>query len=315
MLQLTLSPRIMTSLLDGVEAIYHRRGAIFEAIIFSFLFDNAQVIRSFEFALADGAIDCLSAFNKGESWADRHHIVSQDVKRQPGIKRFLYFDVKSKTSAAVAGTEVYSTNVLQRSRVAFYIGICASDPSFVEVIPNYHQSRFDNLFDAEKRYVAVNITRKLPFERVSYRFDPTSAMFRMPIRLLPEAIDRISQCAQGKGHYTNPWNRVEFREWRPVVYPSDEFLRPRIDTQHFTSYLAIMRIYLNVYVEYRCKLSPLTLDFVQVQPRLADFKFVLDGKQYFIQHKLDYQVKLKTALLNSVAISRDNTPYFSTTDR
>lgn len=76
-----------------------------------------------------------------------------------------------------------------------------------------------------------------------------------------------------------------------------------------------MRIYLNVYVEYRCKLSPLTLDFVQVQPRLADFKFVLDGKQYFIQHKLDYQVKLKTALLNSVAISRDNTPYFSTTDR
>lgn len=282
------------------------RGAELEGDIFSVLRQSPYVLRSFEFAVADGAVDCTRSFDSQTSFADRFWLADQqqrdpDPSDEPS--KLLFFDVKSTTSA-VAGHQIYETSINQRRHVAFYICICASEPGFVEIIPNRHQGiRYP--LDQESRTVAVNTPRTSRLPCHVYKLDPSGSPYRMPITLLLEAIARIRLCAQGRGHYVNPWTLVTFKDWQPDTTTSTNGIKPAEHTEHFSAYLAVMNIYRHMNVHGSG--SDMIFDFVGLQPKLADFKIIINGlipRQYFIQHKLDARDRAWATPLTKVFIGR-----------
>ncbi|THX26721.1 hypothetical protein D6D10_09645 [Aureobasidium pullulans] len=112
-------------------------GARFEGDLFSALRHSPYVVRSFEFALVDGAVALDNTFDANSNYADRFWRIDQQ-QRNPDLRtenEMLYFDGKSSSSAVAEG-QVFLTTIKQRRLVAFYVCICANDPRFVELIPN-----------------------------------------------------------------------------------------------------------------------------------------------------------------------------------
>lgn len=288
------------------KVLLRNRGAVYEGDIFSILACSPFVARSFEFSLADGCIDCTREFEVGVSFGDRFWEIlktSRDRSEQPSD--LLFFDAKSKISG-IAGDEIYLTTYAQRGFVAFFIGICAVDTQFVELIPNLHQGKQYSLA-AKTRYVAVNTSRVSKLHATTYGLDPSNAPYRMPAYLLPEAIFRVRQCARGRGCYVNPWTLVSFPDWRPKTIASVGSLMPAEDTEHYSSCLAALEI--QRIVKTQPTTTPFAIDFVNLQPRLADFKLIknptaIDAQQYFIQHKLDVRERAMKTKMNKVHIAR-----------
>lgn len=325
---------------ESLEApILNNRGARYEGDIFSVLWQSPYILRSWEFALADGAIDCNQHFELGTSFVDR--LWKTKSHFQSGASKLLLFDVKSKVSRE-AGDQIYNTSARQQNAVAFYIGICAADTSFVELIPNIYQNNGDGTEGpSENRELAVNISRASRLHASAYRLDPCNSPYRMPLALLLEAIHRVRRCVQGKGPYVNPWTLVEFPDWIPSTTSSTESLTPAEDTQHFTAYKAAMEI--GRLIRIQSNPAAMELDLVGLQPRLADFKLItipqtsesqtshryqsrsqrrLEGRdlrQSFIQHKLDGKDRSRYSPLSKVAVARgegkDRRWYFSAFDR
>ena len=312
--------------------ILNNRGALYEGDIFSILKQSPFVVRSFEFALADGALNCAGEVTPEVSFADRFWDVDQSLRQNPMSTKLLLFDVKSKVSQH-AGDQTYITTIGQRRRVAFYIGICAADPSFVDLIPNFHQeapsaSAVSN--EEDDREVAVNTSRVSRLPPSAYKLDPCNAPYRIPLPLLLEAVRRVRCCALDKGPYINPWTLVPFPQWKPWTTRSNQSLRPSESSEHFTAYQATMEIY-RLVNKVQVVHYPLELDFVGVQPRLADFKLVTSvrqstefkaphrRRQIFVQHKLDGRDRARSTPLANVAIARGQGKkrrwYFSDMDR
>jgi hypothetical protein len=155
------------------------------------------------------------------------------------------------------------------------------------------------------RHRAINNSRGHKLPPAVYTLDPCGSPTRMPAGYLLEALGRARRCAL-EGHvYVNPWTNVPFPDWKPVITNSPELLRPAESTEHFTAYLATMRVYRAV------KMYGIELDFVGLQPRLADFKLLLPDAsapsgclQYLIQHKLDARDRRRSTPLTNVAIAR-----------
>ena len=83
--------------LESINVLLNTRGALYEGDIFSVLWRLPFVIRSFEFALADGALDCGNECAPDTSYADR--IWTGEQRRMGALRRLLLFDVKSKAAA------------------------------------------------------------------------------------------------------------------------------------------------------------------------------------------------------------------------
>ncbi|KAG9521367.1 hypothetical protein KCV07_g3780, partial [Aureobasidium melanogenum] len=299
--------RKLRQVLAPVDTIlYKGRSAVAEGDVFAVLAHSPSVVRSFEFGLADGAIDCTHSYDVKSSYAYRLWKLDQGSRMPNTTSAILLFDVKS----AVVDQCYIATNA-QRKHVAFYIGICAADPTFVELIPNYGQgSGLDQLEPATSqedngRYLSVNVDRHCRLPLKSYGINQTNAPYRMPIALLVEAVARVRLCAQGHGVYVNPWTLVEFPHWKPTTTEYTHFLKPAAGTANYTAYDAAQYIYQAVMS--RSDQTSMTLDYVGLQPRLADFKLLLHDplkqtRQVYIQHKIDPRVRSKSDRLSKVTV-------------
>ena len=298
--------------------ILGNRHARYEGDIFSVAKLCPFVLRAPEFAEADGAIDVTKDFqgyHADDSFADRfwqmnYRADQLDQKLKPEM---VLFDVKSAIGR-YAEDHGYLTSERQRCRVAFYLCICAVDPCFVELIPNFFQkpssaSRYtpnDSEEHESNDDKAVNSSRKSRLHPNAYRLSPCNSPYRMPLALLPEALKRVREGIRQQTPYINPWTLVAFPEWKPATTTSSESLKPMEDSGHFSAYKAMMEIYRLV----RKWGNPsISIDFVGLQPRLADFKLLLGlrrqrRRQVFIQHKLDAILRSSNASLDKVGIAR-----------
>lgn len=330
--------QLQTELMESLNrAIIDNRGAIYEGDVFSILKRSPYTVRSFEFALADGALECDHEFDPECSWADRFWQTDQrHGDPVVGPSRLMLFDVKSKT-AQLAGEQICVTTAGQKACVAFYITICAADPSFVELIPNLQQGLppLDSIKKEDrKRALAVNESRASRLVPPAYKLDPGGSPYRMPLALLPEAVRRVRACASSAAdasvpHYINPWTNVVFPDWHPKTVVSTPFveaaafLKPEGDTGHYSAFLAAMEVYRH------CNLRPggppMRVDFVGLQPRLADFKVIITDpethrpRQFFVQHKLDSRDRALNNRLEKVQVARkqghSTRYYFSASER
>ena len=172
--------------------ILQNRGAVYEADVFSVLLRCPWVIRSFEFALADGAIDCrensaddylatgFADESPFQSYARRFFDCDSHFGGGEEECRLVLFDVKS-TTARSAGSQRFFSTVGQSESVSFYVCVCATDASFVEVIPNTDQW--------SGGVIGVHCTSFL--RPSSYGVDPAHAPYQMPLSCLLEAFRRI----------------------------------------------------------------------------------------------------------------------------
>ncbi|SMR65180.1 unnamed protein product [Zymoseptoria tritici ST99CH_3D1] len=107
--------------------------------------------------------------------------------------------MKSSTDGQ-AGLQAYTTTQEQRNRAAFFVGICASDPTFIELYPNYCQDSAVLQGDAAstpdaKIKTVVNTTRTCRLPPSTYGWlDPCASPYRMPIYMLPRAVEAIIAC-------------------------------------------------------------------------------------------------------------------------
>ena len=300
------------------------RGSAYEGDVFAILRLSPYIIRAFEFALADGAIDCSKWLDPKLSYAERFWDLYQRRYSEPST--LLLFEVKS-TVGTKAGEQHYITNVSQRRHVAFFICVNAIDPTFVDLIPNWQQH--DEALEEEgtkytrdiagRQQVAVNASRRSTLPESAYGgLDQCMSPYRLPLALLPEAIARIRRHALGGPAYINPWTGVEFSEWQPKTTSQNQFIRPGDDTAQASAYEAVMEIFRIVH---HSEKSAFDMDFIGVQPSLADFKLI--SKSYrrpiYVQHKIDATIKAKDSPLRRVTIARkdgfDGQFYFSTFDR
>ncbi|PVI01131.1 hypothetical protein DM02DRAFT_491548, partial [Periconia macrospinosa] len=162
--------------------------------IFAFLSTRADVCRSFEFAVADGALRLTIDDQRPDlNYADRFWELEQRLSREPGSQVLIPFDVKSRTSCK-AEEQLYVTTVRQRQRVAFYICVCAANPRFVEVIPNRHGGEpipEEDVDNPARPVVANHSRRSLVQPSAYYSLSPCNSPYRMPLPLLYQAMDSI----------------------------------------------------------------------------------------------------------------------------
>ena len=315
--------------LNRLDALLPQRDAIYESEIFHFLRTALNfVVRGYEFSLVDGAVAIDREFSRDDSCADsfwKVHSASRQLRG--GVKegdgsRLLLFDVKSRLSR-FSGETTYVTTTRQQSQTAFYLGFCAADPRYVELIPNYCQDliRYRGLSRQPTREVSVITSKISRFPPQVYGLDPSTAPYRMPLAYLPKALAHLRECVRNQETYVNPWTRVPFVQWRPIVTTSSDALTPSEDHTHYSGFEAILRLYQQV--QYFQK--PISLDFIWLQPRIADFKLIVPHagasgfQQFFIQHKLDGQRRTWGSPLTKVSITRGDGPesgwFFSHTDR
>ncbi|KAK0873894.1 hypothetical protein LTR87_011752 [Friedmanniomyces endolithicus] len=93
---------------------------------------------SFEFGLGDAALDCTYSYEIEDTFAEQFWNIHKQRFLANEASKFILFDIKS-TVGEKAGEQAYSTTAIQRRYVAFYVGVSAADPTFVDVIPNYSQ--------------------------------------------------------------------------------------------------------------------------------------------------------------------------------
>ena len=296
-------------LFDALHKAFYNLGAEQEGAIFAELEHLPWVLRAAEFARVDGALIVQGTLPKAASYANRLWVLMERA-RAAQCPELALMDVKSRVSGD-AHEQIYITTIGQRARTAVFIGVCAANPDFIEVIPNLYAGRpFDKKH--EGRCVAVNISRKSLLPASAYgHLSPCNSATRMPIGYLDQALEGILACARGEGDYVNPWTRVRFGGWKPFTVQTSEDMMPKSNTQHFTAYRSAMEIFRCVRNARRWN-DPLPLDFdmLYLQPRVADFKLIIedsrahDRRQVFVQHKIDGQDRSRNAKLVNVAIAR-----------
>lgn len=292
----------MSEPLKVIESMIQRsRPAVFEGDAFSVLKSSPYILRAFDISVVDGAIDCSKRYDVKASFADRFWEVDSR-QLTSDASHLALIDIKS----SVQEDQQYLTALGQRRRVAVYICLCAADPSFVDVIPNFFQdtsTTFDpsaDFTEAEKRYVLVTFMResRIP-SKACGGFDQSTSPYRMPLRLLLQAIERIRAHIRGEAVYINPWTGVAFPDWRPSTTRYTECLKPS-EKSHRSAYEATMAIYQSVKYHAEPQIATIKPDFVGLQPRLADFKL----GQYFVQHKLEGRLRAAASEMTKVRIAR-----------
>lgn len=297
-------------------------GQTLEGDIFQALKQSPHVVRSLEFALADGAIDCSRARPTNMSYAERlMHIFSFEPDEEI-MSEIVLFDVKSSSTDDEESHRVYKTVEGQRRRVGFWVCISAADPHWVDVIPNRHQdaealAEFDPEEDlqGDRNDETINAWRDSRLHSAAHRFlDPCATPYRMPLVLLPLAIDLIRRCALGLGDFTNPWSGVTFRNWRPITTRRTEWLKPMESTAHYTSFEDAWEVFKG----FRSCAS-MKFDLVGLQPSLADYKLcrTVDRRvlQTFVQAKGEGRIRGQQNKLDKVCAVRKGRYYFDVRDR
>ncbi|KAH3968351.1 hypothetical protein HBH98_172240 [Parastagonospora nodorum] len=296
--------------------VTRRRGTFFEAEIFHALRDCAFVLRSFEFALVDGALFATVGDSPPPgNYTERFWALNEQVRMTRGshehwARILVLLDLKSSTSRQ-AEEQVYITTLRQQEKTGIYIAVCAADLGYVEVIPNRFSD--SSLSTSVNRKVAVNESRKSMLPPSAYGFlSPCNSPYRMPLSLLSRALESVQQCAQGHGDYINPWTGAQFTGWRPHITQGNESLAPVEDSQHYTSFKSLMDIWRGTRVARSRDHVDIAFEFMNLQPELADFKFSLPNpcnhnqrRQVFIQHKIDGLYRSPANLLTKVAIARN----------
>ena len=127
----------------------NNRGARYNNDIFSVAKYSKFVIRAPEFAKVDRAVNASVDFERYKietDYADRFwHTDQRATQPDKALKsRLILFDCKS-TITRYAKNQFYIISLHQRRKVAFYLGIYAVDPSFIELIPNFYQEASLNL--------------------------------------------------------------------------------------------------------------------------------------------------------------------------
>lgn len=319
------SPDLQSQEQAKIEAIFNNRGAQYEKIIFESLRNRDFVARSFEFSPVDGALACDQTFRASDSYADRLHILNTSAERPGYTERLVLFDVKGKRAGEAKSKATHNTSTFQHRQVAFYLCICAQNLDFVELVPNYHQDTSQPALpqSQEEKESCLYSSRasRLPFS--THGLDPTVAQHRMPIVFLPEALQRVRNCALDGSVYINPWTGARHDTWRPQVTTDLSSLRPHESVAHFSAYMAVMDIYRALRVHQDLIGTPKArCDIVGLAPRLADFKLILyegpNARQLLIQHKKDSRIRSPSAPLDRVAIARatgrDCSYFFNDTD-
>lgn len=312
----TLAPTMSTILRFLQALLFGCQGYLLEGNLFAVLLSSTFIVRSFEFALADGAVDCTNEFDSSRSYAHRlWTLISQD----PSVaSQLLLFDMKSSCDDG-EGAQRFKTSVGQQNRVAFFLCICAADPRFVDLMPNMSQNAEalkpgSELPVNEQDQVTIDMFRPSRLFAMAHgSLHQGGTPFRMPISMLPEAIHRVRDCALGQGNYANPWTGVEFKNWRPLTTQQTRWLKPTEDSSHFTAFEEAMRIYQAVTFH-----SNMTFDLLGLQPCLADIKlFPLPGsnRQVYVQHKIDGHERAKDKPLARVYVLRDGVYYFDAQSR
>ncbi|SMY28929.1 unnamed protein product [Zymoseptoria tritici ST99CH_1A5] len=305
------------------DLIGRTRGAYFEGDVCAVLSSSPFIVRAFEFALADLAIDCTAQYSNrdgdGDSYAERFWDVDNRQFNPEEASELATVDVKSTLI-----DDPFFAKVGQRRRVCAFICINASDPNYVDFVPNFFQEAdsvgTDMCFDdGEELYTIVTQWKASRLPASAYgMLSPCTSPYRMPLWLLPEAIRRARAHIRGEAVYQNPWTLVSFPDWKPCTVRQTNDLKPT-----GKGHASACKIALDIYqaATYHSKADgTLHLDFVGLQPRLADFKLRLDdGPQRFIQHKQEGRIRGKMSLLTDVPIRRgsgkDMYWYFSPTDR
>ncbi|KAK5722362.1 hypothetical protein LTR15_005592 [Elasticomyces elasticus] len=309
---------------ENLDFLLNNRSALYEGDVFGYLLASPYAARSWEFALADGGLAVDMRFEPGTGYAERfRHVHREGFFRAGADKphRIVLFDIKGKRRADLGRKAVHTSSAGQRRHVAFFIGMCAADDSFVELIPNYEQeqtdvgqvdeSTGDEAYDSEEEdghnfLFNSRVSRLLP---AATSVDPESSPYRMPLRLLVEAVRLVRQCALTGQEYINPWTKVRFANWRPQTTSSADFLKPLPHTQHHTACTAALQIMQGIVDRSDV---PLSFDLVGLQPRIADFKLLLHEAggsthpvQRFVQHKVDSNLhRAAGGKLTSLAVSR-----------
>jgi hypothetical protein len=161
-----------------------RLGTHLEAEVFAALLHCAFVVRSFEFALADGALYASEGPYPSGNYTERFWQLNEQVRMfrnstQHSRRALVLFDIKSSVSRH-AQDQIYITQAQQQAQVGFYIAICAANPDYVEVIPNRFGGNIESL---DKRKMAVNLSRKSYLPPTAYgSLSPCNSPYRMPIR-------------------------------------------------------------------------------------------------------------------------------------
>jgi len=307
------------------------RGFRYEGEVFDAIWNVIDVIRAFEFALVDGAIDISGhlAPTSPQRFADRFWDLEEQRRLNaahgiqlvgdPGsfqgsvcetkLTRYkqVLFDVKSRVATA-AEDQIYITTLQQRVKATFYIGLCSADPTFVEIYPNTLAGTALDPIDDPRRHVAVNSSRKSRLLPSDYGFlSPCNSPYRMPMSLLSTALQRIGDCARERTLYTNPWTNVTFPKWKPYVVQTSRYMVPdgEVQSQHCTSYSGTMAIYRAVRNARNVYNVPIDFDFIRLAPRLADFKLIVSSLQFFVQYKIDGRVdRPQRSRLEHVGIGR-----------
>ncbi|KAK3698133.1 hypothetical protein LTR37_017091 [Vermiconidia calcicola] len=320
----------MVAILDAVERwISRSRGALFEGDICEILRSCRSVVRAFEFSPTDAAVDCSREYIDGYDYAQRLWDLLERPKTQKASELAL-FEVKSSIGR-LAGSQEYISTAIQKMLVAFYIGVCAADPTFVDVIPNYDQdaalfSRSDcgededvaaTLASLKSRYgdreELINVSRISTLPTSAYGgLDQCMGPYRMPIWRLPEAMGLIRAHIRGESVYVNPHTGVSFPDWKPLTTQCTTYLHPADDTDAYMAYRVVMDV---LTAMSRIPDTGLHLAFVGLQPRLADF--TINGR--FVQQKVDNTRRAKDSPMSKVLITRgegsDRRYYLTAFDR
>ena len=282
-----------------------------------------MVVRAHEFGLVDGALS-IDADMDANDYSSRFWEAEQTSKDPWRSPRWLLFDVKSKVSRH-AVRQNYVATTLQQAHVAFFLGFCAADPRYLEVIPNFAVTQQREDLQSPGRYTVINSARGSRFPPSAYGLDPAKSPYRMPLAFVPEALLSIRELVRTGKPYQNPWNRVTFDQWAPSAATSFEALRPAEGTGQSSASEAVIDLYRRVNKQ-NPQRQPISLEFMSLQPRIADFKLVVDqdqslkdprlARQYFVQHKLDARYRAPNVALSNVSICRNQDGwYFSHTDR
>ncbi|KAK5722061.1 hypothetical protein LTR17_014462 [Elasticomyces elasticus] len=89
----------------------------------------------------------------------------------------------------------------------------------------------------------VNVTRRSRLPPQAYsKLDPCSALYRMPLAYLLEAIRRIRMLVREEQVYVNPWTIVEHPKWSPKATYLTDCIKPEEDSAHYTSLEQVLSI-------------------------------------------------------------------------
>jgi hypothetical protein len=314
----------MSTPLHLLEAMLLRDlGQTLEGDIFQALKSSSRyILRAWEFALSDGAIDCSRTWPLDMSYADKlRHLFSHGPESTRSD--IALFDIKSSSAVDDHGHRRYWSTIAQRLRVAFYIGVSAADPKWIDLIPNYHQDPNALQHDAEDDWEEeskgnveqINVCRDSRLHDAAHgSLDVCATPYRMPISMLDEAISRVRSCALGLGDFVNPWTGVIYRGWRPLLTRRTCFLKPYEDNAHYTAFEEAWDVFTAVKTK-----GKMAFDLVGLQPNLADFKLMyFRGPcliQALCQAKSEGHQRSAKSKLNKVAVSRQGRHFFDARDR